>query len=151
MPNPGAFQGSWKEFLLGEKKDFTRGVLTSSVSEALAVIQHQYFKQYLIDLPHDEEPSTEHLVAIDDNAADPEIEQPDEAMMDAAEYQLVVARMAERQKNIKKRKAVSVVFMLWQGCMWLTNKIHQQIKQWFIYQYMKDHDADPRDWHTYSP
>ena len=39
-----------------------------------ATIQRQYFKRYLVDFPHDEEPAAEVLAAVDDDLPDQEKE-----------------------------------------------------------------------------
>ena len=72
MVNPGAFQGSQKEFLLSQKPAYKVGVLGGYTADALSQIQCKYFKRYPIDLPHQEEPSVEWLAAVDDDTPDVE-------------------------------------------------------------------------------
>ena len=72
MVNPGAFQGSQKEFLLSQKPAYKVGVLGGYAADALSQIQCKYFKRYPIDLPHQEEPSVEWLAAVDDDTPDVE-------------------------------------------------------------------------------
>ncbi|KAF9548608.1 hypothetical protein CPC08DRAFT_593621, partial [Agrocybe pediades] len=74
MVNPGAFQGSRREFLLSQKPYYSNAVVEGYAADAIAVIQRRYFKRYPIDLPHEEEPSPETLAIVDDDA--PEHEQP---------------------------------------------------------------------------
>ncbi|KDR74719.1 hypothetical protein GALMADRAFT_48139, partial [Galerina marginata CBS 339.88] len=75
MVNPGAFRGSRKEFLMGEKPAYSAGVVGGYAADALAVIQRRYFKRYPVGLPHSEEPTDEHLAAVDDDSPDPEPEE----------------------------------------------------------------------------
>ncbi|KAF9472823.1 hypothetical protein BDN70DRAFT_780715, partial [Pholiota conissans] len=70
MVNPGAFQGSRREFLTAQKELYANAVTDNHVADAVADIQRRYFKRYPITLPHTEEPSTESLANVDDNSAD---------------------------------------------------------------------------------
>lgn len=72
MVNPGSFQGSRKEFLLSQKAAYSAGVAGGYATDALALIQHHYFKRYPIDLPHEQEPDAEALASIDYDAPDVE-------------------------------------------------------------------------------
>ncbi|KAJ3490120.1 hypothetical protein NLJ89_g11466 [Agrocybe chaxingu] len=125
MVNPGAFKGSRKEFLLSAKEEYSAGVDGGYAADALANIQRRYFKRYPVDLPHDEEPSAESLASVDDNAPDEEYKIPDENEITSEEYGRAIERYQEYQKTLTFRKA--------------------QIKRWFAYQYMKDHDIDPSE------
>lgn len=107
MVNPGAFLGSRKTFLLTQKEFYAQGVNDGFAQEAVATIQRKYFNRYPIDLPHDQEPSAEHLAAVNDDAAIPEPEEPDPGSMSAAEYEEVLQKLEERQKLVLFRKAVS--------------------------------------------
>ncbi|PPQ77494.1 hypothetical protein CVT26_006140 [Gymnopilus dilepis] len=122
MVNPGAFRGSRKEFLISQKAAYAEAVVGGYVADALADIQRKYFKRYPVDLAHDEEPSEEHLAAVDDNAPDPEIPDPDRSKLTDEEYLVALAEVKERGLRIRYRKA--------------------QIKRWMAYQYMKDQDTD---------
>lgn len=109
MPNPGAFWGSRKDFLLGKKQAYTQAIDGSYASEALALIYQHYFKRYPIDLPHYTEPSTEHLAAVDDNAPDPEIPEPDVFALSQGEYTLAMEKVNQQKKDIEFRKNVSIL------------------------------------------
>ena len=72
MVHSGAFNGSRKEFLIGEKSKYHAAVAGGFVKDAIADIQRRYFKRFSIDVPHNEEPSPEHLASVDDSEPDPE-------------------------------------------------------------------------------
>ena len=107
MVNPGVFQGSRKEFLLGERTSYGAAVAGGYAADALALIQRRYFKRYPVELPHTLEPSPEVLAAVDDDAPDDEIPVPDQDQMSEEEYRAAVDRLAERQKLVSCRRAVS--------------------------------------------
>jgi len=109
MVNPGVFQGSRKEFLLGEKSSYSTAVAGGYAADALALIQRRYFKRYPVDLPHNLEPSPEFLAAVDDDAPDDKIAVPDQDKMSEEDYRAAVDRLAERQKLVSCRRAVSVL------------------------------------------
>ncbi|KDR70603.1 hypothetical protein GALMADRAFT_214374 [Galerina marginata CBS 339.88] len=50
-------------------------VTSGYAKDMLMLIQRRYFKRYPLDLPHEDEPSAEHLAAINDNEPDPEPDQ----------------------------------------------------------------------------
>ena len=70
MVNLGTFLGLRRDFMLSEKAAYSKGIKGGFTADALAIIQHQYFKQFPVDLPHDNEPSAEFLEAVDDNEPD---------------------------------------------------------------------------------
>lgn len=115
MVNPGAFQGSRKEFLLSQKPAYKAGVLGGYAADALSQIQRKYFKRYPIDLPHQEEPSAEWLAAVDDDAPDPEQEAPDASTNDDEGLAAAVEKMVERTLLLSFRQAVSN--MTYQCCL----------------------------------
>ena len=86
MVNPGVFQGSRKEFLLGERASYSAAVAGGYAVDALALIQRHYFKRYPVELPHTLEPSPEFLAAVDDDAPDDEIPVPDQDQMSEEDY-----------------------------------------------------------------
>ena len=108
MVHPGAFRGTRKVFLMAEKATYAAAVQGGYPSDALVDIQRRYFKRYPIDLPHDEEPSAEHLASVDDNAADVEPEEPKEDVLSPEEYAKAMKRMEERNDLIVCRKAVGL-------------------------------------------
>jgi len=86
MVNPGAFQGSQRDFLLGERASYSASVTGGYAADALALIQCCYFKRYPVDLPHSVEPLEEFLAAVDDEAADVDIPEPNQDQMSKEEY-----------------------------------------------------------------
>lgn len=108
MVNPGAFQGSRKNFLLSQRADYQAGVAGGYVADALAQIQRKYLKRYPIDLPHSDEPSPEWLAAVDDEAADEEQAGPDIEALDEDELAAAMAILEERRTTLCFRKAVSL-------------------------------------------
>ena len=106
MVNPGAFQGSRKDFLLGERSSYSIAVEGGYAADALALIQRRYFKRYPVELPHTEEPSPEFLVNVDDDAPEVEVPEPD-PNVGKEEYMVALDRLAERRKLVSYRKAVS--------------------------------------------
>ena len=107
MVNPGAFQGSRKIFLQSQTADYQAGVVGGYAADALAQIQRKYFKRYPIDMPHNEEPSTERLATVDDEAAEEELEGPDIDALDEDELAAAMVKLEERQVMLRFRKAVS--------------------------------------------
>ncbi|KAJ3486924.1 hypothetical protein NLJ89_g11762 [Agrocybe chaxingu] len=125
MPNPGAFQGQRKEFLVGEKPSYAAGVEGGYAVDALALIQRRYFKRWPVLLPHDQDQLPDVLAAVNDEAPDEEYAIPCKEDMGEDEYAEAMKDYAEYQRVLKFRKA--------------------QIKRWLAYQYVKDHDMDPND------
>ena len=105
MVNPGAFQGSRREFLLSQKPAYKAGVIGGYAADALAEIQRKYFKRYPIDLPHSEEPSAEWLAEVDDDAPEKDQEELD-VSSDSEEYAIVAKKMETRRSLLTFRKAV---------------------------------------------
>ena len=143
MVNPGTFQGSQKEFLLGERPSYSTGVAGGYAADVLALIQQRYFKQYPLDLPHTVEPSAEFLAAVDDDAAEVDITEPDQDRMSNEEYEEAINQLAERQKLFSYHKAVSRALFTSNATV-LTYQL-QQIKRWLAYQHMKAQDLDPKE------
>ncbi|KAF9470923.1 hypothetical protein BDN70DRAFT_939329 [Pholiota conissans] len=131
MVNPGAFRGARKEFLMKEKPNYSAGVIGGYAGEALAAIQRRYFKRFPIDLPHDEEPSSESLAAVNDDAPDADVSGPDEQRMTVEQFKAAMDLVEERRCLLAYRKA--------------------QIKRWLAYQHMKDNDLNPKDSGAYNP
>ncbi|KAF8971656.1 hypothetical protein BDZ97DRAFT_1650694 [Flammula alnicola] len=131
MVNPGAFRGSRKVFLMSQKEAYIEAVAGNYAAEAVALIQRRYFKRYPVELPHDVEPSEEHLAAVDDDAIDADYKEPDAEKLSPEEYAEALVMLERRQKILEFRRA--------------------QIKRWFAYQYMKDHDLDPKETGAHNP
>jgi hypothetical protein len=113
MVNPGAFQGSRKDFLLSKKSDYEAAVKGGYAADALAVIQRQYLKRYPIDLPHEQEPTAEALAAVDDDLPDKDFEAPDSSKMGEREYASALENLENRKKLLLFRKAVSLSLLWW--------------------------------------
>jgi hypothetical protein len=112
MVNPGAFQGSRKEFLMSKKSEYKEAVKGGYAADALANIQRQYLKRYPIDFPHDQEPAPEVLAAVDDDSPEQEFETPNSSTMNEQEYGLALENLEKRRKLLLFRKAVSSLFMV---------------------------------------
>jgi hypothetical protein len=107
MVNPGAFQGSRKDFLTSKKQEYKTAVQTGVAADVLANIQRQYFKRYPVDFPHDEEPAAEVLAAVDDDFPEEETQSPDSSTMNGEEYAAALKALETRRKTLVFRKAVS--------------------------------------------
>ena len=149
MVNPGTFQGSRKDFLQSQKADYQAGVVGSYAANALAQIQHKYLKCYLIDLLHNEEPSTEWLAAVDDDAAEEELAGPDIDALDEDELAEAMMKSEKQRTMLCYRKAVSCCVIIY--LIWRLTIVDQQIKWWLAYQNMKDQDIDPTESGAQNP
>ncbi|KDR75957.1 hypothetical protein GALMADRAFT_140529 [Galerina marginata CBS 339.88] len=94
-------------------------------SWAVYLPDRRYFKRFPVDLPDEQEPTAEYLAAVDDDAIDPDYEEPDAEKLSPAEYREAMAKLGVRQKTLEFRRA--------------------QIKCWLAYQHMKDHDLNPTE------
>ena len=104
MVNPGTFSGLRKAFLDSQQDIYAAAVQGKHVAETVADIQRRYFKRFPITLSHTEEPTKEFLDAVDDDAADPELQPPaldgldDNAQAHAARvYELRIAELKMRK------------------------------------------------------
>ncbi|KAF9522285.1 hypothetical protein CPB83DRAFT_899762 [Crepidotus variabilis] len=129
MVNPGAFQGSRKEFLMQQREYYMTALSDGNVADALANVYRHYFKRYPVDLEHTEEPTAEFLSQVNDEAPDPEQELPNEEELEPQEFENAMRVLSERTELIKKRK--------------------KQIRGWLHYQYMKEHEVN--DSHPDNP
>jgi len=107
MVNPGAFQGSRKDFLTSKKEEYRAAMQDGVGADVLASIQRQYFKRYPVDFPHDEEPTAEVLAAVDDDLPDQETQAPNSSTMNDDEYAAALKALGMRRKTLVFRKAVS--------------------------------------------
>lgn len=112
MVNPGAFQGLRKQFLMNEKPAYKAGVLGGYAADALANIQHRYFRRFPIDLPHDQEPTVQFLAGVNDNAPDRVEEVVELDDLTPEEVEAAVSKMKARRKLVEYRKAVSALVVL---------------------------------------
>lgn len=108
MVNPGAFSGRRKAFLDDQKEVYAAAVAANHVNDTVADIQRRYFKRFPITLAHTEEPTEEHLAAVNDNDPDPELAPPRAEGLDPDAYARA-KRVYEFQCNeLKMRQAVSI-------------------------------------------
>jgi hypothetical protein len=107
MVNPGAFQGSRKDFLTSKKEEYNVAMQAGVAADVLASIQRQYFKRYPVDFPHDEEPTADVLAAVDDDFPEEETQSPDSSTMNGEEYAAALKALETRRKTLVFRKAVS--------------------------------------------
>ncbi|KAH9481956.1 hypothetical protein JR316_0006486 [Psilocybe cubensis] len=119
MPNPGAFKGARKDFLMTQKEEYAKAVEANHVGETLMNINRRFFKRFPLTMPADYEPTEESLRAVDDDAPEPDVPEPNRETMSEEEFSKVVAEVKARNS---RREAIS-----------------GQIKQWFVYQYNKEH------------
>ena len=94
---------------MNEKPAYRAGVLGGYAADALANIQCRSFRRFLIDLPHDQEPTVEWLAAVNDNSPDTEMEITGTDKLTAVEFDEAVAQLKERRRVVDYRKAVSCV------------------------------------------
>ncbi|KAH7904749.1 hypothetical protein BJ138DRAFT_1018673 [Hygrophoropsis aurantiaca] len=133
MVNPGAFHGSRKDFLLAEKQGYAEAIKHNYAGDFLSNLNRRYLKRYPISLPHDHEPSAEHLASVNDNDADPEDS--------GDEY----SSSNEVTKLIDQRKKVLPIRILITLTFFSHLFVLQQIRRWMAYQYRKDQDISAKE------
>ena len=94
---------------MSQKPAYSAGVVGGYAADALAVIQSKYFKQFPIDLPHNEEPTEEWLASVNDEDPDPDQVPPDIEKLNEEDYIAVCKALETRQKLFAFRKAVSEI------------------------------------------
>ena len=109
MVNPGDFVGLWRDFVLGEKEAYSKGIKGSFAADALAIIQHQYFKWFSIALANDDEPSAKSLEVMNDNEPDPEWVAPDPDALNNKEYAATLGEVEQWKRTISYYKAVRTI------------------------------------------
>lgn len=110
MVNPGAFAGQRKAFLDAQQELYAAAVAGNHVNDTVADIQRRYFKRFPITLAHTEEPTEEHLAAVDDDAPDPELAPPRDEATNPEAYARA-KRVYEFQGNeLTMRKAVRTLY-----------------------------------------
>lgn len=142
MPNPGSFRGSRFDFMVSQKAEWARAVEEEYATEMLSTIQCRYFRRYPVDLPHDVEPSAEHLASVDDDG--PDIEVNSAALTDQMVVPMTGHPPCTRGELIRFRKVVSCVHFLTWFVSHLRVAVAQQIQRWLVYQYAKDHSISKR-------
>ena len=65
MPARPAFVGLRKSFLEGELDRYSDAVLNGTKDEFLKDVIRRYLKRFPPELPHNQEPTAEHLAAVD--------------------------------------------------------------------------------------
>ena len=108
MVNPGTFRGTRKVFLKGELVVYAATVEGGFVADGVALIARRYFKRYPVELPLDEEPSPQHLAAVDDEAIDPDEPPMDHTELSLEEFIQQGISREERAALIVYRHAVSI-------------------------------------------
>ncbi|KAH9478970.1 hypothetical protein JR316_0009433 [Psilocybe cubensis] len=121
MPNPGIFKGARKEFLLTQKGIYADAVKNGHVAETLMTIQRRYFKRFPVEMPLDQEPTSEALAAVNDDAPDEDIVEPDRDLLSEDEYNAQMAAFKSRQTVLVVRKG--------------------QLRRWFAYQYARENGS----------
>ena len=107
MVNPGAFVGSRVEFLKGEKRAYAEAVASGYARDTLSTISRRYFKRYPVDLPHNEEPTAEHLASVDDDAICPDEPPLDPNDMPVDDYLAEKLRREKAAELVDYRQGVS--------------------------------------------
>ena len=95
-------------------------------TDALAGIQRRYFKRYLINLAHSEEPMVEWLSMVDNDVPDAEKDGPDIDTLEEEEYTAMMKQLEERRVLLMFRKAVKINLCCYQLfaylCLGLANQ-----------------------------
>lgn len=99
-----AFTGSRLLFMESEQEGYEQSLAAGTSMDFRADLMRRYFKRYPISLPHNEEPSSEWLAAVDDHEHD--VEQDPESM--SAE------ELATQKSLITVRRVVSLHSYRWQ-------------------------------------
>jgi len=107
MVNPGTFRGTRKEFLKGELLAYARAVEGGYVLDGVALISRRYFKRYPVDIPLDQEPTPEHLAAVDDDAIEPDEPPIDDKELSIEDFIEEGFRREEHAALVAYRQAVS--------------------------------------------
>ena len=76
---------------------YSAGVVGGYAADALAVIQHKYYKCFPMDLQHDKEPSKEWSAAVNDEEPYPEQAAPDIETLSEEDYTCTMEAMEKRQ------------------------------------------------------
>lgn len=107
MVNPGSFNKLRLKFLTEKYPFYVEAVLQGTGNDYIANVQRCFFKRFPIDLDENEDPTPEALAAVDDDAADPEVEEPDTSDMSVEEIIEVERVLEARAKKIVYRRGVS--------------------------------------------
>ncbi|PPQ83739.1 hypothetical protein CVT26_005017 [Gymnopilus dilepis] len=113
MPARPAFSGLRLEFLLGEVDRYTTAIANGTKEDVGKDIIRRYFKRFPPELPHDQEPSADHLAAVDDSAPDPEVEGPNpmDYPEDQKTYYALEVAWYKRLDDIENRKKSILRFL----------------------------------------
>lgn len=110
--NPGAFQISCKDFLLAQKAAYAQAVAGRFMRDCIADIQCRYFKCYPIDYPHEQEPTSDMMLGVNDDAAEPEPPMPDPTIMTEDEYKLAEEAFEKRCLAVRYWKEVCGLYFV---------------------------------------
>ncbi|KAF8057807.1 hypothetical protein FPV67DRAFT_1455898 [Lyophyllum atratum] len=102
------------------KPRYSVAVAENHVADTLADIQRSFFKRFSLDLPPDQDPTSEEMGAVDDSIPDPEPLAPDADVLSAEDYTAAM-ELFDRQRTL-------LIFR------------KGQIKRWMAYQYWKDRE-----------
>ena len=113
MPGRGIFHGLRFAFLDKERKGYADAVASGAKEDFLKDLVRRFFKRFPLELPLLEEPSEDHLAAVDDSKPDPEPEAPNAKQMLPEEYDAALKKFEQRQKLIQFRTGVSYLSHLY--------------------------------------
>ena len=110
MPARPAFHGLRKAFLQEELEKYSDAVLNGTKDEFVKDVIRRYFKRFPPELPHDQEPTAEHLANVDDTLPDEEPDMPDaqDYPEDQKTYYALEEAWLKRRKEIDTRSGVSL-------------------------------------------
>ncbi|PPQ84411.1 hypothetical protein CVT26_006523 [Gymnopilus dilepis] len=105
MPARPAFHGLRKAFLQEELEKYSDAVLNGTKDEFVKDVIRRYFKRFPPELPHDQEPTAEHLANVDDALPDEEPDMPDaqDYPEDQKTYYALEEAWLKRRKEIDTR------------------------------------------------
>ncbi|KAK7021038.1 hypothetical protein VNI00_017570 [Paramarasmius palmivorus] len=126
MVNPGAFSGTRLTFLTANLGAYGIAFQEGWVKDFVADLNRRYNKRYPASLPHNEEPSEEHLAAVNDEAPDPETLFPIRKSGQSDEAFEVAVREHEQLKEVTRYRGA-------------------QIARWMKYHYDKSRGIKSKD------
>uniref|UniRef100_A0A8H8CFR3 Uncharacterized protein n=1 Tax=Psilocybe cubensis TaxID=181762 RepID=A0A8H8CFR3_PSICU len=112
MPNPGAFKGARKDFLMSQKQTYATAVAEDNIKETVMSIQRRFFKRFPLDKPVTYEPTAEELALVDDDVADAET--------------VPIGPLSESDRELSETRRQLAEFR------------KGQIARWLAYQYARD-------------
>lgn len=82
------------------------------MTDILAVIFCHYLKRFPMELKHSEELLEEHLAAVDNNAPDSKVKEPDQTKMAEREYKQAMEAMKKQRWMLEFCKKVSLLLFV---------------------------------------